>query len=110
MSVGRGGVQGNDFSQGGVSISADGRFVAFDSAATNLAPGDTNEHADVFIRDRRAGTTIRVSHGPRGALGNRESFSPDISADGRVVAFTSAASNLVRGDTNGVFDIFVHAR
>ena len=69
--------------------------------ASNLVPGDTNGVADVFVRDRRTGTTERVSVGPGGAQGNELSFDPAISADGRFVAFGSGATNLVPGDTNG---------
>ena len=86
MSVGPGGVQGNDDSFD-PAISADGRFVAFGSDATNLVPGDTNGSDDVFVRDRQTGTTRRVSVGPGGVQGNGASFDPAISADGRFVAF-----------------------
>ena len=89
------------------AISADGRFVAFSSDATNLVPGDTNGTADVFVRDRQTGTTRRVSVGPGGAQGNGDSVDPALSADGRFVAFESDATNLVPGDTNGVDDVFV---
>ena len=85
----------------GPAISADGRFVAFISDATNLVPGDTNGRYDVFVRDRQTGTTRRVSVGPGGVQGNGDSFDPAISADGRFVAFDSYATNLVPGDTNG---------
>ena len=71
----------------GPAISADGRFVAFDSDATNLVPGDTNGVHDVFVRDRRTGTTERVSVGRGGAQGNGPAIGPAISADGRFVAF-----------------------
>ena len=99
MSVSSGGAQGND-SSFSPAISADGRFVAFDSVATNLVPGDTNGAADVFVRDRQTGTTRRVSVGPGGVQGNDVSVTPAISADGRFVAFESLATNLVPGDTN----------
>jgi Tol biopolymer transport system component len=82
------------------AISGDGRFVAFISRASNLVPGDTNDSADVFVRDRQAGTTERVAAGG----------SPSISADGRFVAFVSWASNLVPGDRNGRTDVFVAER
>jgi Tol biopolymer transport system component len=109
VSVGPHGVQGNG-SSGAPSISADGRFVAFDSAASNLVRGDTNGQADVFVRDRQMATTRRVSVGPGGVQGNSGSGTPSISADGRFVAFDSAASNLVPGDTNGQTDVFLHDR
>jgi Tol biopolymer transport system component len=92
---------------GNPSISADGRYVAFESRATNLVTGDTNGESDVFVRDRLLGTTIRVSRSTGGTQGNKGSFAPSISADGRYVAFHSYASNLVAGDTNGMSDIFV---
>ena len=103
-------VQGNSHSGvGGPSISADGRYVAFVSWAGNLVPGDTNTDPDVFVRDRRAGTTERVSVSSFGAQGNHVSQLPSISADGRFVAFASGASNLVPGDTSGL-DVFVRDR
>jgi Tol biopolymer transport system component len=109
VSVGTGGTQGNDHSYS-PSISADGRWVAFASDASNLVPGDTNATGDVFLRDRVAGTTQRVSVGPGGAQGNGASAITSISADGRYLAYTSNASNLVAGDTNGKRDVFVHDR
>jgi Tol biopolymer transport system component len=89
-------------------MSADGRFVAFDSVATNLGGGAGTSVFDVFVRDRTAGTTrfIPVS-AINGLAGNLDSAAPAISADGRFVAFVSGASNLVAGDTNGLPDIFV---
>jgi len=103
VSVSSTGVQGNGPSGlGGVAISGDGRFVVFDSPATNLVPGDTNGHDDVFVRDRQNGTTARVSLSSTGLQGNRGSgdLGLAISADGQFVAFASQASNLVPGDTN----------
>jgi len=105
-SVGTGGVQGNN-SSGGTSISADGRYVVFNSQATNLVGGDTNGAADVFLRDVWAQTTTLVSATPSGTSGNAESARGWVSADGRYVAFESAATNLVPGDTNAARDIFV---
>src|SRR5262249_9356055 len=95
---------------GSVAISADGRYVAFDSQATNLVASDTNGAGDVFVHDRITGATVRVSVDSSGAQGNYGSYRPSISADGRFVAFMSYATNLVAGDTNGTFDIFVHDR
>ena len=89
------------------SISADGRFVAFDSNASNLVPGDTNNTFDIFVRDVLTNTTTRVSVNSAGNQGNNFSLFPSISADGRFVAFDSNASNLVPGDTNNTTDIFV---
>ncbi|HWP32099.1 MAG TPA: hypothetical protein VNK96_10315 [Fimbriimonadales bacterium] len=112
VSVSSSGAQGN----GGIglepspSISADGRFVAFDSEASNLVSGDTNGANDVFVHDRQTGKTTRISVSSSGSQGNSYSDSPSISADGRYVAFESYASNLVSGDTNGTDDVFVHDR
>jgi Tol biopolymer transport system component len=89
------------------SISADGRFVAFASEADNLVPNDTNGKEDVFIRDRLTGTTERVSVSSAGEQGNGVSAGPSISADGRFVAFSSIATNLVPGDANATTDVFV---
>ena len=107
VSVSSAGVQGNSFSES-PSISADGRFVAFESAATNLVGNDSNGFRDVFVRDRRGGRTKRVSVSSAGAEGNNESRQASISADGRFVAFRSDATNLVGNDTNGFRDVFVH--
>ncbi len=91
-------------------ITPDGRFVVFGSQATNLVPGDTNGFLDIFVRDREAGTTERVSVSSGGAQGDMHSFHPTISADGRYVSFVSFAGNLVAGDTNNREDVFVHDR
>ena len=104
------GTQGNAPSGWVSSISLDGRYVAFESRASNLVPGDTNNKCDIFIKDMETGYTSRVSVATGGAEGNGDSTNPVISADGRYVAFESSASNLVPGDTNGAGDIFVHDR
>ena len=110
VSVNSAGTEGNG-SSGNPSISADGRFVAFESYATNLVAEATNGYADVFVHDRQTGITERVSVDSAGNQGNSGSYDPSLSADGRVVAFISWASNLVPGDTNGYFpDVFVHDR
>lgn len=88
----------------------DGRFVAFASDANRFASEDTNRTYDIFVHDRPAGTTTRVSVNSNGEGANGRSGSPAISGDGRFVAFESQASNLVDGDTNFVSDIFVHDR
>ena len=109
VSVDSGGVQSNSGSgDSGLSVSGDGRYVAFASRATNLVPGDTNGTADVFIRDRWSGTTARVSVSSSGVQANDACSFPSISADGRYVAFESPATTLVAGDTNGTQDIFLH--
>ena len=89
------------------SISADGRLVAFTSDANNLVPRDTNRIGDVFVRDRQTGATVRASVASDGTQANDLSFLPAISADGRAVAFTSSATNLVAGDANQTSDVFV---
>jgi Tol biopolymer transport system component len=109
VSVDSGGIQGNDASYY-PSISADGRYVAFGSYATNLVSADSNGQPDIFVRDRQSGTTERVSVSSGGAQGNGASSLPSISADGRYVAFASSARNLVPGDSNGQQDIFVRDR
>jgi Tol biopolymer transport system component len=109
VSVSSRGRQGNGSSLG-PALSADGRFVAFRSTASNLVPGDTNRDQDVFVRDRRAGTTIRISVADDGSEANGESGGAAISGDGRIVAFWSDASNLVPGDTYGRRDVFVRDR
>jgi hypothetical protein len=109
MSVDSSGVEGNNWSLC-ASISADGLYVAFDSEADNLVPGDTNWRWDVFVHDRQTGLTERVSVDSSGAQGSNTSKRPSISADARYVAFESSADNLVTGDTNGTKDIFVHDR
>jgi Tol biopolymer transport system component len=89
------------------SISADGRFVAFVSTASNLVMSDTNDVADVFVHDRALGTTSLVSWAVNGQPANNYSHSSVISADGRFVSFISEATNLVSDDTNSLEDIFV---
>src|SRR5439155_1754636 len=109
VSVASDGTQGNAASAG-AALSADGRFVAFHSYATNLVAGDTNGATDVFVHDRQTGTTERVSVSSGGTEGNGFSAAPALSADGRFVAFHNTATNLVAGDTNGKTDVFVHDR
>jgi Tol biopolymer transport system component len=108
VSVDSAGVQANSFSDE-AEISAGGRYVAFRSMATNLVAGDTNGFRDVFVRDRKLHTTVRVSVDSAGAQGNSFSDTPSISANGRFVAFRSESSNLVSGDTPGE-DVFVRDR
>ena len=104
------GVGGNEISAQ-PAISADGRFVAYGSSATNLVPGDTNDSSDVFLWDRTNGSTKRVSVGPQGVQGGEGSGlfnGVGISYSGRYISFTSAASNLVADDTNSSNDVFVY--
>lgn len=91
------------------SISSNGRYVAFGSNASNLVPNDLNLSHDVFLYDRVARSMDRVSVADK-AEANSDSFCPSLSADGRFVSFTSDASNLVEGDTNGWGDAFVRDR
>jgi Tol biopolymer transport system component len=88
------------------TLSRTGRFVVFTSDAGNLVPRDTNGHSDVFVRDRKAGTTRRVSLTSKGAQANRRSIHPSISSSGRYVAFQSQAS-LARGDRGSGWDVYV---
>jgi uncharacterized repeat protein (TIGR01451 family) len=115
VSVNSAGVVG-DSESNFADMTPDGRFVSFASFASNLVPGDTNGFGDVFVRDRRTGMTELVSLGLKGAQGDGDSnmlgigTNTAISDDGRFVAFKSEATNLVRGDRNGVTDVFVHDR
>jgi hypothetical protein len=91
-------------------LSGDGRYVVFQSEASNLVANDTNVSWDVFVHDRQTATTSRVSLSSGGTQSNNRSLRPVLSVDGRYVAFYSLASNLVAGDTNGTHDVFVHDR
>jgi Tol biopolymer transport system component len=108
-SVDSAGVEGNYDSQY-ATISADGRFVAFASFASNLSAGDTNGVGDIFLRDLVLGVTQRVSLGAGGAQPNGYCTKPSVSGDGARVAFASAATNLVTGDTNATQDVFLWDR
>ncbi len=115
-SVSTGGAQANrgsgDPASGGIAISGSGRYVVFVSDASTLVAGDTNGRADVFMHDRKTGTTERVSVSSSGAQGNDSSFSGiAITRNGRYVAFMSDASNLVANDPDGHFDdVFLRDR
>ena len=106
ISVSTGGLQGNGSSDS-AAMSANGRYIVFASTASNLVDGDTNHASDVFLHDQASGVTTRLSVSRSGRQANGPSAMPAISADGRYVAFQSFASNLVRGDTNGLTDAFV---
>jgi Tol biopolymer transport system component len=106
VSVGSAGEEANGGS-GPPRLSADGRWAVFSSDASNLTPGDTNGARDVFVRDRQTGRTLRVSADLGGADSDGPSDLPEISRDGRVVAFNSDASDLVVSDRNGVWDAFI---
>lgn len=103
------GIQANDFSSVG-GISADGRYVAFASLATNLVPGDNNGFSDIFVKDLRTGTIERVSVAGDGTEADNDSLTYSMSANGRYIAFTSYADNLAPGDTPDAQDVFVHDR
>ena len=111
VSVGTGGVQGNgpatSAAMSGNVADGNPRYIVFTSAASNLVAGDTNGKNDVFIRDRTLTTTSLVSKGIGNAAATGDSFQPVVSDDGRYVAFTSSATNLVPGDTNNASDVFV---
>jgi len=87
------------------AISADGRYITFSSAASNLVAGDINGRPDIFVYDRQTSSMVNIT-----LSGNGNSYSPSMSADGRYVTFNSDADNLVSGDTNGVSDIFLYDR
>ncbi len=107
VSVATGGAQATGGNSGWPSFSADESCIVFDSGATNLVPGDTNDTGDIFVRDLVAGTTSRASVGAGGVQSNGSSQFSSISSDGRYVALASAATNLVAGDTNSLRDVFV---
>src|SRR5262249_13082299 len=112
VTLGYDGMSGNSDSSD-PSISRDGRFVAFQSCATNLVVGDTTATcADVFVHDRQTGTTSRVTIGYDGSEADdvaSDFIYTGMSADGRFVAFDSPSTNLVANDTNGVRDVFITA-
>ncbi|GID95219.1 hypothetical protein Adi01nite_46310 [Amorphoplanes digitatis] len=89
------------------SITANGRYVVFDSAATNLVAGDTNGVFDVFRKDLQTGTTTLVSRRTNGTQGDSDSVNPNVTPNGKIVAYGSDATNLTAGDTNGQTDLFV---
>jgi Tol biopolymer transport system component len=91
-------------------ISDDGKIIVFESEATNLVPGDTNNHTDVFVHEMATGKTTRVSVDSAGGQGDGDSYAPVISGNGRFVAFASAADNLVPGDLNVALDVFLYDR
>ena len=89
------------------TLSDDGRYVAFYSYANNLVAGDSNEHEDIFVKDRQTGGVVMASVASDGTIGNDDSYKPVIAGAGRYVVFRSQASNLVAGDSNKHWDIFV---
>lgn len=109
ISISTEGTQGN-LDCHNASISANGQYVVFMSEATNLIANDTSGGYDIFVRDRTAGITERVSISTSSAQANANSFQPFISTDGKYVGFSSEATNLVANDTNNVADIFIRNR
>src|SRR2546426_4716199 len=108
VSVNRDGTRSGNGASLAASISADGRFVALESSASDLVANDTNNAADVFVRDLVAGTTTLVSVALDGVSpGNQASFWPVMTPDGRFVLFESRASNLALNDLNNASDLFV---
>lgn len=107
VSAGMSGWTGSSSDCSPAQVSHDGRFVVFESAATNLVPGAWNGLQQVFVRDVQQQQTLLVSASTNGGPANAPCHSPVLSADGRFVAFVSEAANLVPGDTNGVADVFV---
>jgi hypothetical protein len=107
VSINNNGEQGNGASFL-AEISGDGRFVVFGSVASNLVPLDSNNKEDVFVHDRLKRQTIRVSVDNNGFQGNSSSGSASISSDGRFVVFQSDATNLVKGGTKQVPNVFIH--
>lgn len=107
VAMGNGDTNGSSFVRNG---SPDGRFIVFYSTADNIVPNDTNGVRDIFIRDMQNGTIERCSIRTDGGQTNDISEAPDVSADGRYVAFASLASNLVPNDLNGVWDVFLRDR
>ncbi len=109
VNVGPGGVEANGLTSAG-DISADGRWIVFDSAASNLVTDDTNSLTDVFVYDAMDGTVTRVSVASNGDEGNGHSYSPRISEDGRYVAFFSQATNFAATPDGFFIDVYVHDR
>ena len=107
VSVNNTGLGGGNDTSLSPSISADGRYVAFGSRATNLVPNDNNGKYDGFVRDTVAGTTILLNTSSAGEVGNNDSGGAVLSANGQLVAFMSKASNIVSNDNNNYQDVFV---
>ena len=99
---------GEDFREStNPSISGDGRYVAFESQASNLVVSDTNGSTDIFLKDLQSGEIVLISSSETGTQGDADSFLPSVSFDGRCVAFQSNATNLKSNDTNDSSDVFV---
>lgn len=101
------GTSGNNESRHS-TMSGDGRYIAFASAANNLVEGDMPNVGGVFVRDREANETRLVSVASDGTAADSGGNHPSISSDGRYIAFDSLSATLVSSDTNNVYDVFVH--
>ena len=108
VSVASNGTQGSGDSGTTGAISANGRFITFTSTASNLVSTDTNGVQDIFLHDTLTGVTSLISKTSSGVQGDRPSYRPSISSDGRYVVFNSEANNLAPGDNNTFFDVFLH--
>ncbi len=107
ISINLAGTGGGDADSLPIGVSTNGRYALFESSASNLLAGDTNNANDVFVRDVLTGTTLLVSGATNGGFADNSSYSSVMTPDGRYVAFASAADNLVANDTNGIPDVFV---
>jgi Tol biopolymer transport system component len=109
VSINSAGEEGN-FDSFDAALSADGRYVAFGSRATNLVSDDTNEVEDIFVHDQQTGETTRISVNSAGQQVEGASFGATLSADGRYIVFNSEADNLVADDENETTDVFIRDR
>jgi Tol biopolymer transport system component len=109
ISVSTGGAAGDGYSNE-PDMSADGRYVVFDSSSKTFDVDDVNIYSEIFLRDTVNGTTTRINLSVSGTYANSSSVSPSISADGRYIVYQSAADNLVANDTNNMWDIFLFDR
>jgi len=107
VSINLAGTGGGNGDSTPIELSTNGQYALFESSASDLVPGDTNNATDVFVRDLVNGTNILVSTSTNGGCANGVSGESAMTPDGRYVTFASTASNLVPGDTNGIRDIFV---
>lgn len=104
--------QGGDGDSRAPMASADGKFIAFESTASNLVMNDTNNKSDIFVRDMVSSSTSRVSVSTAGVEANDESYIQAISKTGRYIVYQSYASNLIDGETHttgsGNFNVYVY--
>jgi Tol biopolymer transport system component len=106
ISVDSHGTQANGYSHRPM-VSSDGSTIVYESSASNLVPGDTNERTDVFAYDMATGVTSLVSVDSAGNQANEPSWNPAVSGDGSIIVYNSYSSNLVAGDSNGFEDVFM---